>query len=196
MSYPSNCRFFVLLFFSLVSFSACSNSHGHAFVAEGYVVFDYTSGASHPIEKMSVFISTDSDFSVVGIELASEHKDFARFAYEWSSRKIYAMNGMYWCQNLSVPDDAHFPEGRYVVSAFFSDGSKENSSFVLHYPSYCINNDVNHVLPLLERDFKPVSELYDKTKQKNINSAIEKMCYISSDRHVLCVLPKRTSKGL
>lgn len=196
MSYPSYLILFFILLIVVIPFSACSNNHDYGFVADGYIIFDYTSNSSKPTEKMSVFITADKNFPVVKMKISTEHKGDSSGLYEWTSKKIYAMNNTYWCQNLSVPDTSNFPIGKYVVTTVFADGSEQSASFTLQYPSYCVSNDMNNVKKLLNKDFRPISEVYDKTKIKNVNSAIEKICYINNNKHVLCILPESNNKGL
>lgn len=196
MSYPSYLTSFFLLFLTVIQFSACSNNLKHEFTADGYIVFDYTCNSVCPLEKMSVFITTEQKFPVVELKVYNEHNDNALISYEWTSKEVYVKDNVYWCQNLSVPVSAHIPVGKYTVTAVFSDGSEQTSAFSIQYPSYCISNDISHVSKLIYKDFNQLSEIYDNTKIKNVNSALEKICYINTDKHVLCILPESSIKGL
>ena len=184
MSYPHHFYFLILLipFFSV--FLSCSGSLERSFSVEGRFVFEYKDENSMPHERMSIFLNTVEDFPVIQIRISA-----ATSSYEWIADCIYKRGSLFWCQNLCVPDKSHIPMGKYEVTAVFMDGSKQSASFVLSYPEYCTSG-ASQVRNLMEKDFKSVSTVINTNNIKNFDSAIERTCFVSNDKQVLCILPE------
>lgn len=186
MSYPSKLKYYILLLLIFVTIiSSCSNNKVQDLIIDSYILFDYSTKMKEPLERFSVFFVSDNHIAISKLKIINSDT-----GYEWQIDKICHNGDLYWCQNLSSVEGFHIPRGQYSAKFFFEDGTEYCSNFLINYPDFIMNNDSSILTKLKNNGFKHISEVYDKTKLKNLNFIQNKNCYIDGNRHVLCFLPE------